>query len=359
MDMDRTNRKMISAILKFGLKEALATFLSVAMFWSYPIAAEPDLSAFVKPALVPSPAFNTPSVEKIILGRALFFETRLSGGNTFSCASCHQPEYGWTDRRRLSLGETGEPRPRRTPSLQDIGWNRLFARDGRIETLEGFVLGPIAHPDEMNQNLDRLPAELAGIPIYQKLFRNAFSNGAISLDNIAQSLSTYVRTLQSTSSPFDRWVGGDPMALSKSAKSGFALFTGKAGCSQCHTGWRFTDQKFHDIGLETNDKGRGKHHSKDILMQYAFKTPSLRNAAIHPPYMHNGTLSSLEKVIDHYQTNFITRPSLSPQVQYLELTAQEKVNLVEFLESLTDDIRHNYIVRSHDKIQTIKRDVKP
>lgn len=292
----------------------------------------------------PAPAFNLPSKAKIQLGKTLFFDTRLSGANTFACSTCHIPKYAWTDRKQFSSGETGEQRPRRTPSLQDIGWNKLFARDGRIETLEGFVLGPIAHPKEMNQNLDSLPEELRKIALYPALFKAAFMDAKISLDGIAQSLATYVRTLQSTHSPFDRWLDGERHAISPAAVAGFQLFKGKAGCADCHTGWRFTDQKFHDIGLQTTDPGRGSISPDDPKMLHAFKTTSLRNVAIRSPFMHNGSLETLSDVIDHYSGAFTVRPSLASQVQPLDLTVQEKVNLIEFLRSLTDDKHLNALV---------------
>jgi len=307
-----------------------------AMTLSSTVNIKPE---YLIPTDPPFPQFNPPSVAKIELGKRLFFDPILSGENSISCASCHNPAYAWTDLEQFSRGETGIPRPRRTPSLQDVGWNILFARDGRVETLEGFILGPIAHAEEMNQDLDLLPQELASTTIYPGRFEAAFGNRTINLDGISQSLAAYVRTLRSATSPFDRWIAGDSAAMSGSAQAGFVLFTGKAGCSQCHSGWRFTDQQFHDIGIKTDDKGRGKLKPNIVYLQHAFKTPSLRNVAIRPPYMHNGSLDNLEKVIEHYQSGFISRPSTSSKIQPLYLTDQEKLNLSEFLKNLTDDIR--------------------
>ena len=195
-----------------------------------------DLSAFRVPLSFPSPAFNPPTKSKVALGRNLFFDRRLSGANSISCASCHRPEYGWTDIQRFSVGETGELRPRRTPPLHDVAWNDRYARDGRIEILEAFILGPIAHPLEMNQSLELLPAELSSDPAYRHLYQAAFGTHKISLDGIVQGLASYVRTLRSGTSPFDRWVAGDQAALSDGAKRGFRLFRGKAGCADCYSG---------------------------------------------------------------------------------------------------------------------------
>lgn len=302
--------------------------------------AAPDLIEFTKPQTPPpSPKFNPPSRAKFELGRKLFFESRLSGGNTMSCVTCHLPQFGWTDLEPLSPGENGKRQHRRTPPLQDVGWNTLFGRDGRFESLEGFILGPIANKNEMNQNLDHLPSELSNDPAYRRKFEAAFGEGPITLDKVTQSLGVYVRTLTSGISPFDRWVAGDDDALSASAKSGYDVFSDKAGCSQCHSGWRFSNRKFHDIGIKSADIGRGKLKPKDAAMQHAFVTPSLRNVAVRPPYMHNGSILTLESVIDHYASGGIRRPSLSDQVQSFALSDQEKVNLVEFLKSLTDDTR--------------------
>jgi cytochrome c peroxidase len=332
----KKNQLLVTALLW----AAAFTCLSISLGAQ---AVRADMPQYIKPEVPPSPAFNPPTAEKIILGEKLFFDSRLSGANSISCASCHRPEYTWTDRRRFSLGETGKPRPRRTLPLQDVGWNSLFAWDGRIETLEGFVLGPISHPDEMNQSLELLALELARTDNYVNLYKAAFGTDVISIDGVAQSLAAYIRTLRSGISPFDRWIGGESKAISEAAQKGFALFTGKAGCSQCHTGWRFTDQNFYDIGLNTNDKGRGKLKADDVFSQYAFRTPSLRNIAIRPPYMHDGSLKSLEEVIEFYHTGIHNRPSLSPHIQPLNLNSHERLNVIEFLQSLTDDTRQTYI----------------
>lgn len=294
---------------------------------------------YVKPSDIPTPAYNPSTPAKIKLGQRLFFDRRLSGGNTMSCATCHIPEFGWTDKKRFSLGESGAPRPRRTPPLQDIAWNNLFARDGRVETLEGFILGPITHPGEMNQPLNELTPELIESGAYTALYRSAYGDEPIIIDGFIQALASYVRTLRSGISPFDRWIGGEDKAISKSAKNGFEVFNGKAGCSACHFGWRFSDQKFHDIGLDTSDTGRGSIQPDDDLMKFAFKTPSLRNVALRPPYMHNGLMESLEQVIDFYISGGEDRPSRSPLIRPIELSAHERLNLVEFLKSLTDDNR--------------------
>ena len=219
------------------------------------------------------------------------------------------PQYTWTDLEPLSPGDDGKRQTRRTPPLQDVVWNSLFGRGGRFESLEGFFLGHIANENEMNQNLDHLPSELSNDPTYHQKFAAAFGKGPITLDKVTQSLGVYVRTLTSGIPPFDRWVAGDADALSASAKSGYETFSGKAGCSQCHSGWRFSDQKFYEVGLKTMDIGRENLETKDAAMQHAFVTPSLRNVTVRPPYMHNGSIQTLDAVVDHYASGGIPRPS--------------------------------------------------
>jgi cytochrome c peroxidase len=299
-------------------------------------AADLDLSSYVKPGQIPTLAFNPLTPAKIQLGQKLFHDTRLSGRNTVSCASCHQPGYVWTDPNRFSVGEAGEPRPRRTPTLQDIAWNKLYARDGRVETLEGFILGPIAHPKEMNQSLVMLPKEIAESKAYDKLYPAAFGNASVTLDGLVQALASYVRTLRSRVSPFDRWVAGEMTALTSDMKEGFDLFNGKAACGQCHSGWRFSDQDFHDIGLKTKDIGRAKIDPQKSHLKYAFKTPSLRNVAKRSPYMHNGSLRNLDDVLKHYTEDFIERESTSPRLRRIKLTDQEKDKIILFLNSLPE-----------------------
>ena len=195
---------------------------SLSSAWA---AADRFGAQFTRPDDVPYPAYNPPSEAKLELGRRLFFDRRLSGADSVSCASCHKPAYTWTDRLQLNRGETGEILPRRTPPLQDVAWNEMFARDGRIETLEGFVLGPVRHPKEMNQDLSQLPAELGAVPDYARLHEKAFGSGPVTLDGVALSLGAYIRTLRSTKAPFDRWIAGDEKALSQAAKDGFELLS--------------------------------------------------------------------------------------------------------------------------------------
>ncbi|MCL4169580.1 UNVERIFIED_CONTAM: hypothetical protein GTU68_048422, partial [Idotea baltica] len=176
---------------------------------------------------------------------------------------------------------------------------------------------------------------LTDIPAYVEWFNNVFPNDGINEDTIKKSIATYQRTIVSGISPFDNWVNGDNEAISESAKRGFILFNEKAECSACHTGWNFTDQKYHDIGLFGEDLGRSEIDASSIKNEYAFKTPTLRNLTQRSPFMHDGSIYDLESVIAHYQTGGMERPSRSDLMSPLMIEDDEADDLLEFLYSLT------------------------
>jgi cytochrome c peroxidase len=173
-------------------------------------------------------------------------------------------------------------------------------------------------------------------PDYAAKFGAALAGKPIDIDAIAQAVAAFERTLEPGVAPFDRWVGGDEAAIPESAKRGVALFTGRAGCGACHSGWRFTDDQFHDIGTTTTDQGRGRE-VKDAAFSFAFKTPTLRSVALRAPYMHNASIATLADVVRHYEKGGIDRPSRSPMLVPVQLTATERLDLVAFMETLTGD----------------------
>ncbi|WP_181905168.1 cytochrome-c peroxidase [Aestuariispira insulae] len=291
-------------------------------------------TVFARPQFDPVSAFNPASADKILLGRHLFFDPRLSARNDMACASCHQPEYFWADPKGVSSGSDGRPRPRRTPSLLDVGWQRSLTWDGRVDTLEGFVLQPVAHPKEMAQDLDLLVDELMEVPGYQRLFERAFPDEGVSLGGISLSIAAFLRTLRTGPSAFDRWIAGDADAISKEAEQGFYLFTGRAACSHCHSGWRFSDGGFHNIGTAKGNPGRGRYDRNDPLMVGAFRTPGLRNVAERSSFMHDGAFTSLEQVLDHYDCQCGMAEKQSWQVA---LDRNDKLKLLAFLKTLSDD----------------------
>lgn len=190
----------------------------------------------------------------------------------------------------------------------------------------------------MALTLDKLLQRLKAIPEYKPLFDAAFPGEEISANNVARAIATFERTVVSGRAPFDAWVEGDDKAISESAKRGFVLFNTKAQCSACHNGWRFTDDSFQDIGLPDDDIGRGKFLENVAKSQHAFKTPGLREIARRGPYMHDGSLATLEAVVDHYNSGGVARVSRSELIKPLGLMAREKSDLVAFLRTLTSDV---------------------
>jgi len=210
--------------------------------------------------------------------------------------------------------------------------------DGRAGTLEERALGPIKTDVEMNLPIDQLMERLKGIPGYTPLFNAAFPNEGIKPETVAKAIATYERTVVSARAPFDSWIDNNERAISDEAKRGFVLFNTKAGCAQCHGGWNLTDFSFHDIGLPDADIGRGKFLPAIEKMQHAFKTPGLREIARRGPYMHDGSIPTLEAVVEHYDQGGIDRPSRSELMRPLGLTAQEKKELVAFMQTLTSEL---------------------
>jgi cytochrome c peroxidase len=292
-----------------------------------------------RPAAIPYPDDNPHSAARERLGRALFFDPRLSGSRWMSCASCHNPGLAWGDGLPRALGNRMDALPRRTPTILDVAWGASFFWDGRADTLEAQALAPIAAAAEMNLPLDEMVARLEAIAGYRELFARAYPNEPISAATVGKALATFERSVVSGVAPFDRWVEGDAAAIPVPARRGFVLFNGKARCSTCHTGWRFTDEGFYDIGVDDGDVGRGAVMPRITLAQFAFKTPTLRDVARRAPYLHNGSAATLEDVIELYDRGGqVARPSLAAPIAPLRLTAAEKSDLVAFLKTLTSPI---------------------
>jgi cytochrome c peroxidase len=294
---------------------------------------------FRRPEAIPFPKSNPHSPEKEELGKTLFFDPRLSRSGSVSCASCHNPSFGWTDALPRAIGYEMKPLARRTPPVMNLAWGLAFQWDGRAETLEHQARMPITALDEMNMTMDLVVDRLKSIPGYRILFEKAFGGSdPITAGTVTAALATYQRTLVSGLAPFDRWIDGDENAIGSEAKRGFVLFNEKARCSACHSTWRFTDDSFHDIGLDTHDLGRGKFVPPNVIgMRHAFKTPSLRDLRLQGPYMHDGSVKMLGDVIEHYVKGGERRPSLSPEMKPVELTVAERNDLVAFLSSLKAD----------------------
>ena len=328
-----------------GWKVATATCLllltSVAALGEAKIALQNDAALrqlYARPTDVPYPPDNPYSPAKAALGKELFFDPIFSASKTLSCGSCHDPSRSWADGKARAHGEGHGPMALRTPTLLDIAWIDRLGWDGKFHSLESVAFTPITAPGNMNVPEPTLIERLKATPNYPAEFAGAFDDGQINRKNIELALATFERSIVATKAPFDRWVEGDDHAISASARRGFALFNGKANCSQCHSGWNFTDGSFHDVGTAFGaDVGRGRIFPTSVKLKYAFKTPTLRDVARRAPYMHDGSVATLEDVIDLYDKGGVDRPSLSEQIKPLGLSPSEKQDLLAFLKTLTGD----------------------
>jgi cytochrome c peroxidase len=291
---------------------------------------------------LPSP----PAPERVRLGRWLFYDTRLSADGTVSCATCHVPDRAFSNGTRFALGTGGHAGRRKTPSFinaaQAFVPNR-FGWDGRAASLEEQSLLPVANPTEMGSTASRMVGTLSRIAGYAPYFQRAFGDGAITPGRVASALADYQRTRMSGNSAWDRWQQGDDGALSPSARRGWDLFTGDARCSHCHYGPNFTDGAFHNLGLGWDpvsqryaDEGRATITGRPGD-RAAFKTPTLREVARHPPYMHDGSLQTLRDVILFYERGGVRNPHLDTQIRPLHISADDVDALVDFLRALNGE----------------------
>lgn len=300
-------------------------------------AADGKADPYLRPALVPYPADNAITPERVELGKMLFFDPRLSGSEWISCATCHNPALSWSDGLPTMIGNGMAQGRRSTPTILNTAYNQIQLWDGRAKTLEEQALGPIQAPGEMNQDLIGLTKRLSAIEGYRKMFDEAYPNEGITEHTIAKAIASFERTVVSTEAPFDRWRKGGKNAISVSAQRGFKLFEGKANCVACHQGFNFADDGFHNIGLPENameDVGRFAHR-KVKVNKGAFKTPTLRDVEMTAPYMHDGTYNTLEEVVEHYDKGGVNLANLDPNMKPLNLNSQEKSDIVAFMKSLT------------------------
>lgn len=302
---------------------------------------------YLRPADAPAPADNQLTPERVELGKTLFFDPRLSGSNWISCATCHNPALGWSDGLATGWGHGMKKLGRATPTILNTAFNPIQMWDGRKSTLEDQALGPIGADAEMNQPLADLVAKLSKIEGYRAMFKKAYPSEEISEATIAKAIASFERTVISTESPFDRWRMGHRRAISDSAKRGFEIFVGKAKCDACHSGFNFTDNGFHNIGVKNEGaEDVGRFAQRQVAsMKGAFKTPTLRDIALTAPYMRNGIYRSLEEVVEHYDRGGDVKDNLSREIKPLNLTDQEKADLVDFMKSLTGKPMHVAVPR--------------
>ena len=305
------------------------------------------------------PADNALTVEGVSLGRLLFWEKSLSDDGSISCGSCHLPENGFADPAPYSTGITGAQGIRNAMAIVNVGWASHYFWDGRASTLEEQILEPVSHPDEMAlpwpEAVERLKSSSES-PNYPQLFLEAFGTREITSTLTAKAIAQFLRTMISADSKFDQWRRGET-SLTDSEFSGYEIFLREGGdpettpggqvggdCFHCHgeAGLQFSDYLFRNIGLDESfesDAGRAGVTGMP-LDSGRFKTPTLRNVALTAPYMHDGRFTSLEEVLDHYDSGGVPSSTIDPFMKYttggLALSAIQKTHLLAFLETLTD-----------------------
>lgn len=279
------------------------------------------------------PADNPMTAEKVELGKQLYFDPRLSIDNTVSCASCHDPAKGWSNGEQFATGIRGQKGGRNSPTIINSGYQHFQFWDGRAIQLEGQALGPIQNPIEMGLTLEELEKRLNSIEGYVRQFQKVFGKKPNSAD-VARAIAAFERTILSGNAPYDQYKSGDESALSESAARGRKVFFNKANCSACHSGPNFSDGGFHNIGVgmdeEKPDPGRFAV-TKLEGDRGAFKTPTLREIARTAPYMHDGSLKTLEEVVEFYDKGGIENPQLDEEIFPLNLSKQQKTDLIKFL----------------------------
>ncbi|MCA9016285.1 MAG: c-type cytochrome [Planctomycetaceae bacterium] len=298
---------------------------------------------------------------KVELGRQLYFDTRLSSDNTVSCASCHHPDEGYGRHTQFGVGVRNQEGGRNSP----VSYNRILSGpqfwDGRAATLEEQAVGPIANPIEMANTHENTVKTLKGIPGYQMQFKKIFKDG-VTIDNVGQAIAAFERTLVSGPSPFDYQEKLKPFLkmdkedledveeeykaalaqakahpMSKSAQRGMELFfSEKVNCAACHLGPNLADEKYHNlgVGMDAKKPDLGRYEvTKQDKDKGAFKTPTIRNVEFSAPYMHDGSLKTLEEVVEHYNKGGTPNPYLSEKVKKLNLSDQDKKDLVAFMKA--------------------------
>lgn len=284
---------------------------------------------------VPIPADNPMNAEVVKLGQTLFFDPRLSGNNEVSCQTCHDPEKGYGDGRPTLQKLDGSAGARNSPTIINSGYYSTYFWDGRASSLEEQALGPIQNPNEMNQTLPELVTELKGVAGYNDLFSAAFDDG-ITEENIAKALAAFQRLVVVKDTAYDQFLKGDTEALSPQEIRGLDLFVGKGFCATCHNGQNLSDNKFYNIGLETEDEGRFAV-TGDPGDLGRIRTPSLYGITHTAPYMHDGSAATLEEVVDYYNRggdDHVNKSFFMKQFMPLGLTNEEKADLVAFLKTL-------------------------
>lgn len=295
--------------------------------------------------LAEMPDDNPLTAAKVALGKQLYFDKRLSVDNSVSCASCHDPRKGWSDGVPSSAGVGGKRGRRNSPTVLNAAYHAFQYWDGRAATLEEQALGPITNPIEMAMpSLSTLEMKLEAIAGYRQQFQEVFG-APVKAENVARAIAAFERTVLAGEAPYDRFKAGDKLALSESAQRGVKLFFNKAHCAACHVGPTFTDNAFHNIGvgMHNPDPDKGRNVVSNLVGDLGtFKTPSLRDLSRTAPYMHDGSVKTLDAAVDFYDAGGYKNRQLDEEIYPLKLSAREKQDLVTFLkEGLTSEAYPN------------------
>jgi cytochrome c peroxidase len=344
----------------------LAALISLLTTWYFPVEAQSAGSSVVpigKPVQiktplglppVPIPPDNPPTEETISLGRRLYYDPQLSVDGSISCASCHAPQFAFSDDRPFSEGVGKKLGSRHAPTVVNSAYNALQFWDGRAPSLEEQAKGPIANPVEMAHTLEGVVSYLEGHARYRELFEQAWGTDQITIDMVAKSIASFERTVIAGNSPFDQfYYGHNSEALSPAAQRGLKVFVDrkKGNCAVCHTLGKdyalFTDNKFHNLGIGADTRGNlndlGRYAvTKVETDKGCFKTPSLRNLANRGPYMHDGSFRTVKDAFAHYIGGGNWNPYLDKEIRSLDvLTFDERDDLLQFLDSLNGRLPDN------------------
>lgn len=286
---------------------------------------------------MPVPPDNTLTPERVRLGKRLFFDTRLSRTGDVACGTCHLQSNAFADPRQFSSGVDGKVGNRNAPALINMAWNTSFFWDGGVPTLEQQAIAPIINPLEMDMTLQGVVERVRTDALYVEMFNEAYGSDP-KPEWVTKAIASFVRTMVSGNSRYDRFNRGDSSAMNASERRGMNIFFGeKAECFHCHVGFNLTNNTFQNNGLYMTyaDSGRARvtERASDLGK---FKVPTLRNVEVTAPYMHDGSLTTLEDVVDHYAGGGKGHPNQSSTIHRFDLTDEERADLIAFLKSLTD-----------------------
>jgi len=342
----------ISNIQDPTIEDIIKSYKKAITEWPKPTIDKGVKWSEFEPIKADTAFFTEQEKANVILGKMLFFDPKLSKSNQISCSTCHDPEMGWSDKRRVALGNDHLLGPRNTISLLNIAQRKSFFWDGRAQTLEAQASEPLGAHHEMAMDVKTLPAKIEKVQGYKKLFQNAYGSEKVTFDKIVKALADFQKTIKSQPSRFDKFVEGKYSSLNDEEIYGMHIFRTKARCMNCHSGQNLTDESFHNIGLtyyKRNYEDLGLYKTTKKTEDVGkFKTPQLRDLLLTRPWMHNGLFDDLEGVVNMYNSGMHMidpspekkkqdplYPSTDPLLKPLNLTKKETKALVSFLEALT------------------------